>query len=55
MTVTRTRRRFTAEFKTQAIRHLLEGSRGLTEIATELKSLYKTGVGLMLRHKWLET
>ena len=36
MTETRTRRRFTAEFKAQAVRRLLEGSRGLTEVATEL-------------------
>ena len=32
----RTRRRFTAEFKTQAVERLLEGGRGLSEVATEL-------------------
>ena len=32
----RTRRRFTAEFKTQAVKRLLEGGRGLSEVATEL-------------------
>jgi transposase-like protein len=32
----RTRRRFTAEFKTEAVKRLLEGGRGLSEIATEL-------------------
>ena len=32
----RTRRRFTAEFKAQAIQRLLEGGRGLSEVATEL-------------------
>ena len=32
----RTRRRFTAEFKTEAVRRLLEGGRGLSEVATEL-------------------
>jgi transposase len=32
----RTRRRFTAEFKAQAVRRLLEGGRGLSEVATEL-------------------
>ena len=31
----RTRRRFTAEFKTQAVKRLLEG-KGLSEVATEL-------------------
>ena len=36
MAETRTRRRFTVEFKAQAVRRLLEGSRGLTEVATEL-------------------
>jgi transposase-like protein len=32
----RTRRRFTAEFKVQAVRRLLDGGKGLTEVATEL-------------------
>jgi transposase-like protein len=32
----RTRRRFTAEFKAQAVKRLLEGGRGLAEVATEL-------------------
>jgi transposase-like protein len=32
----RTRRRFTAEFKAQAVRRLLEGGKGLSEVATEL-------------------
>ena len=32
----RSRRRFTAEFKAQAVKRLLEGSRGLAEVATEL-------------------
>jgi transposase len=32
----RTRRRFTHEFKTQAVKRLLEGGKGLSEIATEL-------------------
>jgi transposase-like protein len=32
----RTRRRFTAEFKTQAVKRLLEGGKGLSEVATEL-------------------
>jgi transposase len=32
----RTRRRFTAEFKAQAVQRLLEGDRGLAEVATEL-------------------
>ena len=32
----RTRRRFTSEFKAQAVKRLLEGSRGLSEVATEL-------------------
>ena len=31
-----TRRRFTAEFKAQAVKRLLEGGRGLAEVATEL-------------------
>ncbi len=30
------RRRFTAEFKAQAVKRLLEGGRGLSEVATEL-------------------
>ena len=30
------RRRFTAEFKAEAVRRLLEGGRGLSEVATEL-------------------
>ncbi len=32
----RTRRRFTAEFKAQAVKRLLEGGKGLSEGATEL-------------------
>src|SRR3954452_16394266 len=32
----RTRRRFTAEFKARAVKRLLEGGKGLPEIATEL-------------------
>ena len=36
MTEKRTRRRFTAEFKAQAVKRLLDGSRGLAEVATEL-------------------
>src|ERR671912_493117 len=32
----RTWRRFTAEFKAQAVKRLLEGGRGLSEVATEL-------------------
>ena len=36
MTEKRTRRRFTAEFKAEAVKRLLEGGRGLSEVATEL-------------------
>ena len=32
----RTRRRFTAEFKAQAVRRVLEGGKPLAEVATEL-------------------
>ena len=32
----RTRRRFTSEFKAQAVKRLLEGGKGLSEVATEL-------------------
>ena len=32
----RTRRRFTAEFKAQGVKRLLEGGKGLSEVATEL-------------------
>ena len=32
----RSRRRFTAEFKAEAVQRLLEGGRGLSEVATEL-------------------
>jgi transposase-like protein len=32
----RKRRRFTAEFKAQAVERLLEGGKGLAEVATEL-------------------
>jgi transposase-like protein len=32
----RTRRRFTAEFKVQAVKRLLEGGKGLSAVATEL-------------------
>ena len=32
----RTRRRFTAEFKAQAVKRVLDGGKGLTEVATEL-------------------
>jgi transposase len=31
----RTRRRFTAEFKAQAVKRVLESGRGLSEVATE--------------------
>src|SRR4051812_17889243 len=31
-----TRRRFTSEFKAQAVKRLLEGGKGLAEVATEL-------------------
>ena len=31
----RTRRRFTAEFKARAVERLLEGGKGLSEVATE--------------------
>jgi transposase len=31
-----TRRRFTAEFKAQAVKRLVESGRGLSEVATEL-------------------
>ena len=34
----RTRRRFTAEFKAEAVKRLLEGGKGLSEVATELDS-----------------
>ena len=36
MAETRTRRRFTAEFKAQAVKRVLEGGKGLTAMATEL-------------------
>ncbi len=36
MTEKRTRRRFTAEFKARAVERLLEGGKGLSEVATEL-------------------
>jgi transposase len=32
----RKRRRFTAEFKAQTVKRLVEGNRGLSEVATEL-------------------
>ena len=32
----RTRRRFTAEFKAQAVKRVLDGGKGLSEVATEL-------------------
>ena len=32
----RSRRRFTAEFKAQAVKRLLDGGKGLAEVATEL-------------------
>src|SRR5919199_3164642 len=32
----RTQRRFTAEFKAEAVKRLLDGGRGLSEVATEL-------------------
>jgi transposase-like protein len=32
----RTRRRFTAEFKAEAVKRLLEGGKPLSEVATEL-------------------
>ena|SRR5689334_22225645 len=42
----RTRRRFTREFKTQAVRRLLEDGRGLSEVAAEL------GIGTAQRSTW---
>ena len=42
----RTRRRFTSEFKAQAVQRLLEGGRGLSEVATEL------GVGTGQLSQW---
>ena len=36
MTQKRTRRRFTSEFKAQAVGRLLEGGKPLSEVATEL-------------------
>ncbi|MBV9367174.1 MAG: transposase [Solirubrobacterales bacterium] len=36
MTEKRTRRRFTTEFKAQAVRRVLEGGKPLAEVATEL-------------------
>src|ERR671929_2239636 len=36
MTERRKRRRFTAEFKAEAVKRLLEGGKGLSEAATEL-------------------
>ena len=42
----RTRRRFTAEFKGQAVKRLLEGGRQLSEVATEL------GVGAGQLSQW---
>src|SRR3954469_2000059 len=36
MAARRTRRSFTREFKAQAVKRLLEGGRGLSEVATEL-------------------
>ena len=32
----RTRRRFTTEFKAEAVKRLLDGGKGLSEVATEL-------------------
>ena len=32
----RTRRRFTAKFKAQAVKRVLDGGKGLSEVATEL-------------------
>jgi transposase len=32
----RSRRRFTAEFEAEAVKRLLEGGKGLSEVATEL-------------------
>jgi transposase len=42
----RTRRRFTSEFKAQAVQRLLEGGRGLSEVAAEL------GVGTGQLSQW---
>jgi transposase len=42
----RSRRRFTREFKMQAVKRLLEGGRGLSEIATEL------GIGTAQLSAW---
>jgi transposase len=36
MSEKRTRRRFTSEFKAQAVKRLLESGKGLAEVATEL-------------------
>jgi transposase-like protein len=36
MSEKRKRRRFTAEFKAEAVQRLLEGGKGLSEVATEL-------------------
>jgi transposase len=36
MAAKRTRQRFTTEFKAQAVERLLEGGKGLAEVATEL-------------------
>ena len=42
----RSRRRFTAEYKAQAVKRLLEGGKGLSEVATEL------GVGCGQLSQW---
>ena len=42
----RKRRRFTTEFKAQAVKRLLDGARGLAEVATEL------GVGASQLSGW---
>ena len=42
----RTRRSFTREFKAQAVRRLLDGGKGLSEVATEL------GIGTGQLRQW---
>ena len=42
----RTRRRFTAEFKAQAVKRVTEGGKGLSEVATEL------GIGTGQLGRW---
>ena len=46
MTARRTRRSFTREFKAQAVKRLLDGGKGLSEVATEL------GIGTGQLSQW---